>query len=159
LNGGRLAASKHVDLVIQTCSELKLPLKVVGSGKALPYLQSLAGTTVEFLGSVSDEELRDLYARAKALIYPAEDEDFGMVPIEAMAFGTPVIVHHSGGFLETVVEGKTGIFFEEFSSRALGEAIKKLDKTQWDAEALYRHAKRFSKERFKTEILALLENK
>jgi glycosyltransferase involved in cell wall biosynthesis len=89
----------------------------------------------------------------------AEDEDFGMVPIEAMAYGTPVVVHHSGGFLETVVEGKTGIFFEEFSIKALGEAMKKLEKTQWDAEALYRHAKRFSKERFKKEILALIENK
>ena len=153
---GRLAASKHVDLVIKTCTQLGLPLKIVGSGRALPYLQSLAGNTVEFLGSVSDETLCDLYARAKTLIYPAEDEDFGMVPLEAMAYGTPVIVHHSGGFLETVVDGKTGIFFTEFTVEALEKAIRQAERVEWDAEALYRHAKRFSKERFKREILSLI---
>ena len=156
---GRLAASKHVDLVIKTCTQLELPLKVVGSGKALPYLQSLAGNTVEFLGSVSDDTLYDLYARAKTLIYPAEDEDLGMVPLEAMAYGTPVIVHHSGGFLETVVEGKTGIFFEEFTTEALGKAIHQAERVEWDPEALYRHAKRFSKERFQKEILSLILQK
>ncbi len=156
---GRLAVSKHVDLVIKTCTQLGLPLKVIGSGKALPYLQSLAGNTVEFLGSVSDDTLYNLYARAKTLIYPAEDEDFGMVPLEAMAYGTPVIVHHSGGFLETVVEGKTGIFFEEFTIEALGEAIWQAERVEWDSEALYRHAKRFSKERFKKEILSLILKK
>lgn len=159
LYAGRLAASKHVDLVIQTCTKLKLPLKVVGSGKSLEYLQSIAGETVEFLGSVSDEQLHDLYARAKTLIYPAEDEDFGMVPIEAMAYGTPVVVHHSGGFLETVVEGKTGIFFKDFSVDALEEAIKKAQKIDWDAQALYRHAQRFSIERFQKEIWKLIQIK
>ena len=153
---GRLAASKHIDLVIKTCTQFGLSLKIVGSGKALPYLQSLAGNTVEFLGSISDDALHDLYARAKTLIYPAEDEDFGMVPLEAMAYGTPVIVHHSGGFLETIVEGKTGIFFEEFTVEALGKAIHQADRIEWDSEALYRHAKRFSKERFKKEILSLI---
>jgi len=153
---GRLAASKHIDLVIKTCTQFGLSLKIVGSGKALPYLQSLAGNTVEFLGSISDDALHDLYARAKTLIYPAEDEDFGMVPLEAMAYGTPVIVHHSGGFLETVVEGKTGIFFEEFTVEALKKAIHQADRIEWDSEALYRHAKRFSKERFKKEILSLI---
>lgn len=156
---GRLAASKHINLVIKTCTRLGLPLKVVGSGKALPYLQSLAGNTVEFLGSVSDDTLYDLYARAKTLIYPAEDEDLGMVPLEAMAYGTPVIVHHSGGFLETVVEGKTGIFFEEFTTNALGKAIHQAERVEWDSEALYRHAKRFSKERFQKEIFSLISEK
>lgn len=156
---GRLAASKHVDLVIKTCTQLGLPLKIVGSGKALPYLQSLAGTTIEFLGSVSDDTLYTLYARAKTLIYPAEDEDLGMVPLEAMAYGTPVIVHHSGGFLETVIEGKTGIFFNEFTTEALGKAIQQAERVEWDSEALYRHARRFSKERFQKEMLSLINEK
>ncbi|HKY74221.1 MAG TPA: glycosyltransferase, partial [Patescibacteria group bacterium] len=94
---GRLAASKHVDLVVRACTEMKKKLVVVGSGKPLEYLQSIAGPTVTFLGSVDDAVLHDLYSRASMLIYPAEDEDFGMIPVEAMAYGTPVIVHHSGG--------------------------------------------------------------
>jgi glycosyltransferase involved in cell wall biosynthesis len=82
---GRLAMSKHVDLVIQAANTLKKKLIVVGTGKSLPYLESLAGDTVEFTGSISDVALADLYARAKLLVYPAEDEDFGMIAVEAMA--------------------------------------------------------------------------
>lgn len=150
---GRLAASKHVDLVIKTCTTMKQKLFVVGSGKLPPYLRSIAGESVSFLGSVSDEVLNRLYAKAKVVIYPTEDEDFGMIPVEAMAHGTPVIVHRSGGFLESVVDGKTGIFIDDFSEKTLQTAIRTYEETHWDHAAIYRHAKRFSKERFQKEMM------
>jgi len=153
---GRLAASKHVDLVVKTCSQLKKRLLVVGSGKGLEDLKNIAGPSVEFLGSVSDEKLHDLYARAKLLIYPAEDEDFGMIPVEAMAYGTPVIVHRSGGFLESVIEGKTGIFIDKLTEDALEKAIERAEKIHWDQNTLYAHAKKFSKDRFKKEMHTLI---
>jgi len=153
---GRLGASKHVDLVIEACNQLKQPLKLVGVGRDMKYLKSIAGPSIEFLGSVSDETLHGLYARAHVLIYPAEDEDFGMIPVEAMAYGTPVIVHHSGGFLETVIEGKTGVFMHELTTSAMIEALHKANRVEWDPRKLYDHAKTFSKERFKKEILRVI---
>jgi len=154
---GRLAASKHVDVVVRACTTMNMPLKIVGSGNPLEYLKSIAGPSVEFLGSVSDDVLNDLYAKAKMVIYPAEDEDFGMIPVEAMAYGTPVIVHRSGGFLESVVEGKTGLFIDDFSDATMIKAITLCANMKWDAQALHRHAQRFSVERFEKEIAALIE--
>lgn len=155
---GRLAMSKHVDLVIQACNELKRKLIVVGTGKNLAYLQGLAGETVEFAGSVSDEMLASLYARAKLLVYPAEDEDFGMIAVEAMAYGTPAIVHRSGGFLESVVEDKTGVFINDLTVDGVTTAIKIAEKISWNARAIYEHAKTFSSERFKKQIAKLVED-
>lgn len=154
---GRLAASKHVDLVVRACTSMRKKLIVVGSGKPLEYLQSIAGPTVTFTGSVDDATLHDLYNKASMLIYPAEDEDFGMIPVEAMAHGTPVIVHHSGGFLESVIEGKTGVFIRSFEEDELIRAIQRCENTAWDASALYEHAKMFSKQRFQQEILSLIK--
>ena len=150
---GRIAASKHVDLAVQTATHHALPLKVVGSGKGLEYLQSIAGSTVEFLENVDDQKLSQLYEQATALLYPAEDEDFGMVPIEAMGHGIPVIAHRSGGPLETVKVGETGYFFDEFTVASLSGAIEKVMNTQWDKQKIYEYAQTFSKDRFKTEIL------
>ncbi len=120
----RLALAKHPELAVAVASRLNLPLKVVGSGKMLQKLKSMAGETVEFFGSVSDKQLTALYANAKALLYPVEDEDFGIVPVEAMAFGTPVIAHKSGGPKETVKHLKNGILFEELSEVELEKAIQ-----------------------------------
>lgn len=153
---GRIAASKHVDLAIQAATELSLPLKVVGEGKGMEYLRELAGPTVEFLGAVPDAELHQLYAGAKALLFPAEDEDFGMVPVEAMGHGTPVIAHRSGGPQESIVEGKTGLFFDEFTVESLIAAIQVFEKKRWDATVIYEHATRFSVERFKQEISKII---
>ncbi len=108
----RLALAKHPEIAVQAASKLDLPLKVVGSGAMLNDLKNMAGKTVEFLGAVNDKQLIDLYKNAKALLYPVEDEDFGMVPVEAMTFGTPVIAHKSGGPKETIIENKTGIFLK-----------------------------------------------
>ena len=154
---GRLAASKHVELVIQACNEANKELKVVGQGGNLEYLKTLGGSTIHFEGGVSDERLHQLYSEAKCVIYPAEDEGFGMIAVEAMAHGTPVIVHRSGGFLESVMENETGVFFDEFTTHSLVQAMTSVESIVWDPKTLYTHAKKFSKERFKEQMLQLIQ--
>ena len=156
LSVGRIAQSKHVDLAILAANELKVPLKVVGTGKGLEYLRQLAGSTVEFMGEVTDEELSELYAGAKALFFPAEDEDFGIVPVEAMGHGVPVIAHRSGGPLESVLENKTGVFFEEFTVDAVVAAVKKLDTLSLNTSTIYKHAQKFAKVTFQEKMLKTL---
>lgn len=159
---GRLAASKHVDLAVKAAVKLEFNLKVVGSGKGLDTLKDFAGDSlnknIEFLGGVSDKELFNLYENATALLYPAEDEDFGMVPIEAMGHGIPVVAHKSGGPLETVKEGKNGFFFDEFTVNSFGKAVKKIQTTKLSKQAIYKYSLSFSKERFKKEMLNFLDN-
>ena len=155
---GRLALSKHVDLAVEAATKMNFNLKVVGSGKGLEYLKSIAGSTIEFMGSVNDKKLYDLYENAEALLYPAEDEDFGMVPIEAMGHGIPVVAHKSGGPLETVIEGKNGFFFTKFTVENFAKAIKKIEKTKFDKNKIYKYSLQFSKERFKEEIQNYLLN-
>jgi glycosyltransferase involved in cell wall biosynthesis len=155
---GRLAASKHADLVVKACTELGIQLKVVGGGKMLNVLKQDAGPTVEFLGKVTDETLSRLYAEAFVVAYPAEDEDFGMIPIEAMAHGTPVIVHHSGGFKETVVDGENGFFVHDFTVSSMKKALQKVAAKKWNRDALYKESKKYSADRFKKEIAALVDS-
>jgi len=154
LTGGRLARAKHVDLIVKVCSELKLPLKVFGKGFAGygQELKSYAGQTIEFVGEVTDEEKMRLMTQAKAFLFASEDEDFGIVPVEAMASGTPVIAYKSGGVKETVVDGKTGVFFDELSVESLKNAIKRFEKMSIDESICRKQADKFSKERFKNEI-------
>ncbi len=159
LAGGRLARAKHIDLAIEACNKLKLLLKVFGKGFA-DYgeeLKKMAGPTIEFVGEVNDEELDELYRGAKALIYPSEQEDFGIMPVEAMAEGRPVIAYRSGGVEETVVEGKTGVFLNELSVASLIEAINKLNRLAIKREDCRKQAENFSKERFKKEIKKFVE--
>lgn len=153
----RLAWAKHPEIAIQACSQLNLPLKVVGSGKMLNDLKNLAGPTVEFLGHVSDGELAKLYQNAKALLYPVEDEDFGIVPVEAMAHGVPVIAHASGGPLESVINNKTGVLFEELSVGALILAIKIFTKLSFKPIFLYHHAQQFSQAIFQAKVMAVIK--
>lgn len=155
---GRLAASKHVDLAIRACSQLGLRLKIVGTGKGEQYLRSLAGPSIEFVGSVSDEALHSIYAGTKALLFPAEDEDFGIVPIEAMGHGVPVIAHRSGGPRETIVEGKTGLFFDELTVDSLTSKIQEFEKKAhtFNRLVIYKHARSFRKERFQQEIVKFI---
>lgn len=155
----RLALAKHPELAVQAATKLKLPLKVVGSGKMLTELQNMAGDTVEFLGAVPDDELHDLYADAKALLYPVEDEDFGIVPVEAMGYGVPVIAHESGGPKETIIEEKTGLFFQELSLAGLVEAILLSQRYTWDATAIHKHALQFNVATFKKKIETFVNEK
>lgn len=154
---GRITRSKHVDLAIEACVQLGYDLKVVGVGKGEEYLQSIANGKIEFLGAVSDEQLVQLYANATALLFPSEDEDFGIVPVEAMMAGVPVIAHASGGPKETIVDGKTGVLFDDLSTQGLVQAIKAFEQKEWNRGAIQKHAQKFSKERFQEEIQQLIE--
>lgn len=100
---------KRVDLAIQACNRLKLPLRVIGTGPEFDRLKALAGPTVQMMGRLSQEDIKWHYARCRAFLFPGE-EDFGITPVEAQASGRPVIAYGRGGALETVVEGKTGLF-------------------------------------------------
>jgi glycosyltransferase involved in cell wall biosynthesis len=151
----RLAFAKHPEVAVEACTKLCLPLKVVGAGPMLAQLKAMAGPTIEFLGSVSDSELSNLYLGAKALLYPVEDEDFGMVPIEAMGYGVPVVAHASGGPLETVVDSKTGIFFNQLSVSGLIKAIRQLESITFDRNIIHQTAKKYSQEFFYKKIKEL----
>ncbi|MBA3723294.1 MAG: glycosyltransferase [Candidatus Levybacteria bacterium] len=147
---------KRVDLAIEACNRLKLPLKIVGTGSLRKELEKLAGPTVEFVGDVSDRELVQYYTNCKALIFPAF-EDFGLVVVEAQSFGKPVIALRKGGALDTIKEGKTGIFFDEQNVESLTEALKVFENMQFDPKAAKKQAGLFSEMKFKEEFLRLVK--
>lgn len=153
----RLGLQKHPELAVAACTELEVPLKVAGTGQMLPRLKEMSGPTIEFLGAVSDKQLFELYAGAKALLYPVEDEDFGMVPIEAMAAGTPVIAHRSGGPLETIVSDETGLFINSFRADALANAVVRSRQIDWDHQAISDYAQQFDQSQFKSQLINLIE--
>ncbi|MBI3577086.1 glycosyltransferase [Candidatus Gottesmanbacteria bacterium] len=153
----RLVKQKGIELAIRACNKLCLPLVVVGTGKEEGRLRSLAGPTILFRGFISDDELDQVYQRAKALIFCARDEDFGMVPVEAMAHGVPVIAYNSGGVRETVVDGKTGVLFHNYSTESLTRAIKQFENLNFSQKFLHYHAKHFSEERFTREFKGLID--
>ncbi|MBN1640047.1 MAG: glycosyltransferase [Anaerolineae bacterium] len=150
---GRQVPYKRIDLAVQACTELGLPLKVAGSGRDQARLRKMAGPTVEFLGYVPDRELPALLAGCKAFLFPGA-EDFGIAPLEAMAAGRPVIAYAYGGALDTVVEGVTGILFPEQTARSLAEAIRRFDARAYDPWAIRRHAERFDAAVFRERIAA-----
>jgi glycosyltransferase involved in cell wall biosynthesis len=154
----RLVPYKRVDLAVKAFSRLGLPLKIAGDGPERERLQEMAGPNVEFLGYVGDEDLPGLLTGALALIFPGE-EDFGIVPVEAMAAGRPVIGLGRGGLLETVVEGKTGLFFPEASPESLIEAVARFSVADFDPVRLSKHAAGFSRERFKKEMKKFVASK
>lgn len=161
LSGGRLARAKRIDLAIEACNKLKLPLKVFGKPFA-DYgeeLKVMAGPTVEFIGEVSDDELFKLYENAEAFIYPALDEDFGIMPVEAMSVGTPVIALNQGGPKETVINGKTGVLFDKPTIDSLIEAIKQFNHLTIKKDDCIKQAEKFGKERFKRNISNFIESK
>jgi len=156
-----LARPKRIDLAIKACNQLKLPLKVYGKMFAGygEELKKIAGPTIEFLGEVSDQRLAQLYAGCQAFIFPAEEEDFGIVPVEALSFGKPVIALRQGGVVESVVEGKTGEFFDEPTVESLVEVLRKFKPEKYKPEDCRNQAKKFSKERFKAEIVKFVNSK
>jgi glycosyltransferase involved in cell wall biosynthesis len=121
-------------------------------------LQKLADRGVEFLGFVSDEERARLLAGAKAFLALSTDEDFGITPVESMAAGTPVIAFRGGGYMESVVENKTGVFFDEATEESLSGAIKRFEKMKFNREDCINQGKKFSKERFKREMLQFVNS-
>lgn len=157
----RLGKAKHIDLLIQTANVNKLNLKVVGKGRELDYLKSLAGDTIEFITDAPDQQRDSLLKDAKAFLFASVDEEFGIAPIEAMGFGTPVIAYDSGGLKETVSHGLNGFLFKELSAESLYEEIKKLKAL---SEGKYlemrknarKESEKYSFEVFRKKILALI---
>lgn len=158
----RIVGGKGIGLAVETAVKLGLKLKIAGNptGYSTEYkkLQKIAKNNVEFLGNVRDDEMPKLYAGAKAFLALSEDEDFGMTPVEAMAAGTPVIAFRGGGYLESVVEGKTGVFFNEPTVESLSKAIQQFNKLTIQPIDCITQAKKFSKERFKKEMLQFVES-
>jgi len=161
LAGGRIARAKHTDLIINTFIKNGLPLKVFGKGFAgfeEEIREKAKGhENIEFLGEINDQRKEVMMKGAKGFIFASQDEDFGITPVESMMVGTPVIAHRSGGVLETVIEDKTGVFFDNFTVENLNTAIKKFEKIKFDPEKIKSHAEKFNKERFMKEIKEFIE--
>lgn len=161
----RLVAYKRIDIAIEACGALKKNLVVIGSGKEEKKLKILAekysGAKIEFTGRISDDEVRDYLQRCRALIFCAE-EDFGIIPVEAQACGRPVVAYKKGGAKETVVEGESGIFFDEQNAESCGKAILRFEELdsekKFESEKIASHAKKFSEERFRAEFKAACED-
>lgn len=152
LTGGRLESPKNFDLIIKACQQAGMTLKIYGVGPQESYLRSLAGPETEFLGLISDQKKQKLMAGCQAFIAAAKDEDFGITPLEAMAAGRPVIAYQGGGYLETVVEGKTGVFFDSLTVGVLVKVIKKFKVSRFKPANCRQQAAKFSRQNFKKKI-------
>ncbi len=152
----RLRPYKRVDLAIKAFNNLKLPLKIIGDGSQLKRLKRQAYSNIEFLGELSDQDRNYYLARCRAFIYP-QVEDFGISALEAMASGRPVIAYARGGALETVVEHKTGMFFNHQNWASLTHAILRFQADQFDQQIIREHARQFDEQIFKHKILNFLE--
>lgn len=166
----RIVGAKGLELAVETALKTGLKLKIAGSPvgysseqeKLIEKAKSLpAGEKrkVEFLGQVSDEELSLLFKKAKGFLALSKDEDFGITPVEAMLSGTGVIAFNGGGYKETVIDGKTGVLFDDYSAEGLGAAVKRFEKIKFNQDDLKKHAQKFSKERFKKEIKEFISSK
>ncbi len=158
----RLVPQKRTDFIIRAFNKLKKPLKIVGKGRHETELKQIAKSNVQFLGFVNDEEKSKILSRAKALIF-ASVEDFGIVPVEAMASGRPVIAYSKGGVLDTVIPNQTGLFFDEMSDDAIIDAVLKFEKMEFNSQKIKDHAEKFSKrifiEKMKDFVLGKVQGK
>lgn len=152
----RLVAYKNVDIAIEAANQLKLPLVVVGDGPQKKRLVTLAGPTVHFVGSVEDAHLVWLYKHCLAVIFPGED-DFGNVPIEAMQAGKPVIALAKGGAFETVIAGKTGVFFQDPTVESLVTILTQFDATRYAPSACRSRGAQFSRKKFLLRMQQIVE--
>lgn len=151
----RLMPYKRIDLAIEACKRKNRRLVVIGDGPDRERLQRLADDRIEFLGRQPDAIVNYYAARCRALLFPGE-EDFGMAPLEANAAGRPVIAYRGGGAIETVEEGRTGVFFDQPDSRALATAIEKFEGMRWDRNVLRNHALKFDRTVFAFRVLQFL---
>ncbi|MBI4160415.1 MAG: glycosyltransferase [Candidatus Yanofskybacteria bacterium] len=159
---GRLVPYKRFDLAVKTFAAMGKPLWIVGDGPERKRLEKIAcsggnGHKIKFLGLVSDYKMPEFYSHAQAVIFPQE-EDFGIVPLEAMASGRPVIAYRGGGALETIVEGRTGVFFDDQTEIALAQAVGEYYQKRWESELIREHALKFDKEVFRQKIIDTINN-
>ena len=156
LSAGRLMAYKRFDIVIQAFNELGIPLKIIGRGPEMKRLKKMAKSNIEFLGRVNDEELAKYFSQCQAFIFPQE-EDFGIMAIEVMASGTPLIAYRGGDIPEHMEDGKTGIFFERQTPQDIIQAIKNFKNSNYDSEYIKNHVLKFDKRVFKAKIKEYIE--
>lgn len=153
---GRQATYKRVDIIVEACTNLNVPLKVIGHGPDHERLVKMAGASVEFLTNVSDEAMPAQLASAEAFLFAAH-EDFGVAPVEALAAGTPVIAYKAGGALDYIIPGENGLFFEPQTSQSLESAIQKFQKSEFDASSVAESARQFSASQFTKKMRAFID--
>lgn len=153
----RLVPYKRIDVAIEACEKLGRKLLIAGTGPEELELKKRAGKYAQFLGFVSDDELPRLYQGARAFLFPQE-EDFGITPLEAAASGKPTIAFGAGGALETVQDGKTGLFFREQTADSLAKAIQEFEKRSFDPQAIRAHAEQYRASAFMAKIEELVHN-
>ncbi len=153
---GELVAYKRPDLAIEAFNRTGKKLVIIGGGEMLKQLKAMAKSNITFLGSQPFDQLRHHYSRCKALIFPGE-EDFGIVPVEAMASGRPVIAYGKGGALETVVDGVTGVFFKTQSVEAILDALDRLETIEFDPHAIAKHAFKFDETVFLSKMKKFID--
>lgn len=154
----RLVKYKRFDLAVQACNELGKKLVIIGDGPEKEKLEKIAGENVTFLGRQPDSVVKKYMAECKALLYPGE-EDFGIVPVEAQASGRPVIAYGKGGVLDSVIDGKTGVFFKEQTVESLKEAILKFEGMTFNKQEIREHAMNFDESVFQEKIKTFIEEK
>lgn len=152
----RLVSYKRIDIAIEAFNKLKENLIVIGTGSEEKKLREIAGSTITFIGNISDVELQEYYKNCKALIFPG-NEDFGLTVLEAQAFGKPVIAYKKGGALETIIEGKTGDFFYPQTANSLIKVVQKFRKIKYNTDECKNQAQKFNKDRFKEEFVKTLD--
>ena len=157
LMAGELVRYKRPDLAVRAFNRNGRKLVIAGTGEELYSLQAIAESNVTFAGRVDNEKLHELYRNAQALIFPGV-EDFGIVPLEAQAAGTPVIAYAQGGALETVIDGETGIFFHDHTPEALNASIDIFEsiKSTFNSRKIKQHSQKFSQQRFQKELRIFL---
>jgi glycosyltransferase involved in cell wall biosynthesis len=155
---GELVRYKRPDLAVEAFNRTGKKLVIIGGGEMFAKVKAMAGPTVSVLGPQPFSVLQHNYARCRALVFPGE-EDFGIVPVEAMASGRPVIAYGRGGATETVVADRTGVFFQTQSVEAIIDAIERLEKMEIDPSAISAHAAGFGKEVFTEKMRAYVERR
>lgn len=155
---GRMNTAKRIDLIVEACNQLKLPLTVAGRGTEWQNLEKLAGPTVKVTGELSDDEITDLIQKSEAFIFAAE-EDFGITPVEAMSAGTPVIAYGRAGVTESVIEGKTGMFFKAQTVGSIVQALKKFKASDYKQGDMIAQAAKFSEDAFALNIKEFVNSK
>ncbi len=153
---GRLVVYKRHDITIETFNKLGLKLKIIGRGPEMQRLKKMASANIEFLGRVSEEDLPKYYAQCRAFIFPQE-EDFGIVAMEALASGKPIVAFRGGDVVEHVEEGKTGVFFDHQTVTDMTQAIAKLDQLKCDPQYNREQARKFDKKIFKEKIKTYID--
>jgi glycosyltransferase involved in cell wall biosynthesis len=152
-----LVPYKRLDIAIDACRRVGVPLSIVGTGPERTKLEAAGGPDVTFLGWRSNEEIRELYQQSAAVLLPGV-EDFGMVPVEAQACGCPVVALRHGGASETVLHDETGILVDDLTGPAFADALARSQALLWDRERLRTHAESFSRERFLADFKAVVDD-